>query len=398
MKGVTILENTQRETILDKMYYVKGIEEIISKDEQGNPFFKLYNGVLKVLVKLKADREGEEAPAMSLTPAEFIGLVHAFGATDFLPDYSVRESTAVLLEGVQKANAAGQVLAVESKNGWANTYTVRAIHPPEGLYTVKLREVFSPQHPGTLEFSEGRNDSTFIILKFAIVADGQGNPTLWEGFDITIFLGNPFVNIHQNEATGEVLNAIDRGHPLMEHGKPSARWEAFGKYFAPGIWDTYEWAVEPSKSRWGVCEVTSPQYPIIHAALAAGVEVKVWYEKMERKDDYWFDLLAVRQHNPEPVVLKETTVQDFIDYVKSKTWTYTDAAGELVEIDEVFASEVPLEFVLNDDNKSEWALNFLGGDNGTWAAAGLPEDDHRIEALSSQQLEDLIAEMKVRFK
>lgn len=392
-KGSVTYTRTGFDAVPDKRYAVNGIEEIFTKDDQGNPIFKLYDNnftqqkELKIGIKLRT-QTGEDGPAMFLLPAEFVALVHMFGGSDFFPAKGWTSNSAVLLSGMNKANAGAKVVGCESKGGYVNTYNFPELHPPKGQYKVQFKEAFSPKNPGTYFFSEGGNDSQYIILKFEIV-EGP-----FEGFVTSVFMNNCFVDYQ--EINGEIYSAMD-GAPVAPMGKTYQRWEALGTYFVPGLWENYDWEIDPSKSQYGVCETKQPQVVIISKMLEAKQVVNVWYEKKERKDEYWFDPLNLEMFNPKPAIVQEVTLQDFVDYVKSKTWTYEDASGDTHEFENIFESENPLVFVTNEEGKSLWARQYLGGEVGPWVAAGLDPNKTDFASLGSQQLAKLLEEMKARY-
>jgi hypothetical protein len=393
-KGIKVVTEDAFEKIMDKVYYADGIEDIISLDPAGNPIYKLSNTNdldLKVWVKLRCmpDRNGkrEEGPAISLRPAEFVALVHLFGAKDFTPTKQTRTLSPVLLEGVSKANEAAEAIAVESKNGWASVYDIPALHPPEGKYGVQFSGAFSPQFPGSYDFTSGGNDSHYIILKFLIVTDGNGDETMWEGFEISVFLNNAFVDYHEHN--GEISNAMELGHPLIVPGKNGDRWQEFGRYFAPGIWEEYDWQTNPNNSRWDVCEVKKPQYVLFNRALEKERTVYVWYEKTERTDKFWFDLLALKQHNSSPQTKQVWTGADFVTFVTARKWHY--AEGDMPEL---FVSTDPVLFTSEGET---WANMYLAGEAGPLKVAGINLDETPFAALSSEQFEKLMNEMRNRY-
>lgn len=380
-KGVTIIEGSAREPVMDKNYYVTGIEEFIIKDDNNNPIFKLYGTTLKTGIKFRT-QNGEEGPAMMLTAAEFIALVQTFGAKDFAPKGQARMQSAVLLEGQRKANEQNKMIVVESRKGYVNAIT--DMHPPEGQYEVVFKEAFSPKFPGTMDFSPGnKENSEYMLLKFEIV-----NHSVWEGFILSQFMNNSFVDYC--EIDGVVYSAIEGEKPVLAPGKSSERWVAFGTFFGDNLWARWEWATEPSKSPYGVCEVQKPQYVLINQAIEKQKVVKVWYQKKERSNDFWFDMIDLKKFN-EVVEDREATIEDFVQFIKDHTWYKEDGETEY-SLEEIISSENPLVFT-----GPEWAVQYLGGDLGPWNRAGLDPNDHRFEILSSTQLGRLMEELETQY-
>lgn len=383
--------------ILDKRYNVNGIEEFISKTDSGDPVFKEQNNRLVVWLKLRTV-SGEEGPALSLEPAEFVGLVHAFGGKKFFPKN--RLSTAALLEGQQLANAAAKPQVVESVGGWASVFKMRDIIAPPDLqnYTVKfVRASEYNQQSGDYHFTDYPWGSTGMYFEFEITGDAQGNKTPWEGFKISRFMDKVF---EDSVTVGDkTWNASELGKPLFTRtekgGIPTSvnQWIGFMKYFAPAVYEDYEWEVDPARSEYGVNEVLNPQYVIINEALKLGRKVKIhWRPKKEGYSGSTFDLfeetLDKINESYADVDDDARTVEDIVEYIKLR---FPD--------EEVFETESPVVFKRNAEGVAQWAVDHFGGENGPWAAAGLPLVDPKpaLEELTVEQTTRLHEELVARY-
>jgi hypothetical protein len=391
-KGIHIVEQPEFKSIDDGSYIVNGIEEFISKKEDGTPIFKeSFDGKMKVQLKLRTTT-GTEGPAVGLTAPEFVALVHAFGGTTFLPSKDDRMLSATLLEGKDVANAAATKLSVQSRKGWCNYPPINLL---EGGYTVEFVDAHRPDFTDGYEFLEkegqyGPYES--IVLDFKVVGDAAGNNTVWDGYDISIWMSNVFLDAQESEEG--IDQATDLGFPLIMGGKNGERWVNFGKYFVPGVWQDYDWQTEPSNSEYGICEVLKPQYVLINKAKECKSQVKVYYEKKEKSNAWWFDLADLPKSNLSvPQTTRTATIEEFVIFVKSRAWV--NDADEPILVDKIFESESPLTFT--DSGKDYWATKYLGGDAGPWVQAGLSLDDRRFETLTPTQLGKLMTEMEARY-
>lgn len=389
----------------DREYVVNGIEAFISKDDSG-PFFKEINGEMKVLLRLRCV-DGEEGPAMSCSPVEFVALVNAFGGNFTDPDGKVkftltttnRMSPKALMIGMKSANAAAKHLTVESKRGWVNIMS--QLTPPEGKYTVKFVNAHRPDRdPNNLRFQRVANSSgsfESLIFEFEIVGDGLGNPTIWEGYRIAEFMNNPFVEQYETES-GKTITAQDEGCPLWRRdertgGIPTVvkLWMEFIHYFVPSVL-RHEWCVDPTDSPFGVSEVLEPQYVIVHEAKRAANLVKVWYGQKKRSTRKGIDLRNLPMMNdaaPEEQeeVLQPNALLTLVEYIEQR---WPDVV--------IFAQSTPDDpAVVFTEAGKIWAKEYLGGDNGPWVRAGLNLADRRLHTLNEAQLEALLAELEDQY-
>lgn len=390
-KGITIVEQKERQPVPDSRWAVNGIEEIFSRDDGGNPVFRPVGNMVKLFARLRTV-SGETGPAMSLTAAEYVALVHAFGGTQYAPTPANHTFPAVLLEGQKYANTGGKTLYVESKGGWVDARKVRELRPPEGLYTVKYTGHYSPDDPTGYAFSAGKFDDNrgYLILKFEIVGDSNGKPTVWNGFGISLFLNNVFVDAL--DENGVVYNAHELGHPVGLPKPDRTRWDAFGKYFADDAWEMHDWQVDPVKSEYGVCEVEMPQVVLLKRAEKAQTPVKVWWEKKQKNDNYWFDLAEIKKYNGDPETVRSATQQEVADYILGKNWVKDDETP--FDSSMLLESVDPITFT---EEGREWAKVYLAGPLGFWAQAGLDPNNKQFSALTPEQLGKLLAAMEKRF-
>lgn len=383
--GIYVIEKDGFENIEDGRYVVNGIADIITKKEDGTPYFKENNGDLKVMLKLRTIT-GIDGPAMSVTPAEFVALVHAFGATDFLPSYDDRMLATTLLRGMNEANEKSKKLSVDSVNGYANR--ANDSHAGEGMHTVKFIGT-----PGDLNTWIEGTYGQYMTFLFEIVGDAKGNPSVWTGYRIPIFMSDVFVDM-QDDGTGKILNAMELETPIMLGGVNARRWEAFIKYFAPDVANRH-WEVNPAKSEYGVCEVTDPATVIINEALKAKRSMKVYYKSFPKKQggvSWKFELTSLPEWNDlETSSTNSVKVEDFVRFVADKTWPADDDKV----FENIFESTKPVVFSADG---IQWAQKYLGGEAGPWAEAGLPlENKPPLEALTSAQLTALMQTMRQRY-
>lgn len=396
-KGITTIEGI--EPIPDGTYTVNGIEKFISTSDDGTPIFKDQFNELKVQVKLRTPAGGD-GPAMAVTPPEFVALVHAFGGTSFIPKPTERTMSSTLTLGQQLANAGGKTFTVMSKRGWANySYDVNL---PEGGYVVKFVDAHRPDFlQNNYDFfeTEGMNGPyEYLWFDFEVIADQQNNPTVWEGYKISVRMTNIFVDRKEDEGSGDVQDAIELGHPVMIDGVNSRRWMYFMKYFAPHLLEEYDWKKDAAQSESQVCEPTQPQYPIIREAKKLGCHVRIWWGKKPKGKGFWFDMEDLPKSNmgmaEESPKERTATLDEFVTFVKSREWFMEDQETQY-NVEEVFLTEDPLEFT---DTGREWARQYLGGDAGAWARANLDMADRRFEHLTDAQLGSLMEQMEAQYK
>lgn len=390
------------ETIPDGTYRVNGIAEFLPncRDDSGNPIFTEMNGLPKIAVKLRLPT-GEEGPAYSCTAPEYIALVQAFGGTydGFKLTRTNRTSAAALLHGKQAANAAGKLLEVTAKKGWTNY--VPDADLPEARYTVRFVDAHRPDWLPNYNFAEGRNSSKFLLFDFEVLGDGNGKPTIWEGYPLTVFMYDEFVE-SMEDTNGKLVVATQAGIPLYRRtgngGIPvgATRWDNFIRYFAPGVAE-HEWEVNPLQSAYGVCEVHEPQYVFIDYAKRAGQRVIIYYKARPRGTGRYFDMLDLPMLNgdafdeeaeEEPEELPEAppNLEDLLSYI-SKRWedmtVYTVAEDGAV--------------VFTEEGKS-WAREFMGGEHGPWVRAGLDLNERRgLHTLSEIELAKLLTEFVAQY-
>jgi hypothetical protein len=364
-------------TIEDKFYTCKGFEFIIREDNP--PQYEDLNGEEKVLIKFLTF-DGAEGPAASLSPAEFIALVHKFGGEDYTPSVEDLKETSCLIEGKEKANKAGKQLSVESKGGWARQYSL-SLHIPEGKYTVKFKGAHrQDREEGNYHFTRremGENVNEFLIFDFVVTGNALGKPSIYDGFEFSLFMTNVFVA--GKNVNGKNINAEEIAQPVMVGNVTSKRWLEFARYFAPAL-DDYEWEVDPTKSRYGVSEVLQPQYVIINEALKADQRVVVYYEpiKGKRTTKWTVELADLSKVNEraekvtEESSEEEYTLKDFVNVVK-------EIAGE-----NIFESEDPVSFT---SEGKEWAEKNL---SDIWTKENGFPNVRVFTILKSSQIEQLI--------
>lgn len=383
----------------DSTYTISGIDDFVHKDEGGNPYFKEYNGEMKVMFRFSlygvADMQG---PVMSCTAPEFIALVAAFGGDwgSYKVTRTNRMSSETLLRGKDAINKSTKRLVVETRKGWVN-FIPEAV-PPEGKYTVKfIGARRMDRAEGNLHFQPSAYGET-LLLEYEIVGDGAGKPSIWDGFVIGQFLGNPFA-IGEVLPGGTAISAREEGRPLWKRDERSggvpyivSDWVEFINYFAPEVL-SHDWKTDPAESPYNVVEVEQPQYVILNAAKQAGHTAKVWYQKRKRSARRGFALRDLPMVNDPPDIdLDEEEVQpaalgDVIEFIETR-WPETKIFEQSKNGD--------TDVTFTEEGR-EWAKEYLGGESGPWARAGLDLNDRRLHVLDDEQVSRLLNELKTQY-
>ena len=370
-------KETQEEsftTVPDKLYAVTGFEYIHKEDEE--PCFRpnVFEQLVVLIKFLTAN--GEEGPAMSVSPAELVCLVNAFGV-EFKPDPKRIMDIDTLLEAKEKAH--GKQLSVESVGGWAKNFKVDWLHPPEDRYTVQFKRI-QKHDEGEYEYKvvnlAGKDPWEFIPLVFEIVGDENGKPSPFNGYEIQAAVSNVWVVSQFDEETGESVSIEEIGFPLLAPGVNGERWLALLDYFVPQVHE-HEWLRNDSPL--GVDELYNPQYVILSELQKSNKTIVVYCEGDKRKN-WGFDLKNVKQMNKKPEKPAEpVTLQTWVDLINSIPWE-----------EEVFASVSPLEFTqYGKDNLAKEYLDDRGPIKGWWNRAELPET-RNFDTLTEEEITRLI--------
>lgn len=198
----------------DGTYEISGIDGFFKSytDDSNVPFFKPVNGVMKVMINTKMG--AEQGPPMSLTPAEFVGLAHAFGV-DLKTLPTDRMSSKFLLAALSAINNSGKKVKAEVGGNWIKY--VPAAQPPTGLpgvFQIEFVKFYNTDGSEPAAFQKDKWDNVKVGAIYRIVAAGDGSPTMWEGFEIKDPLYNPFDG---------VIEGDDGTYPKMAVAQNGAR-------------------------------------------------------------------------------------------------------------------------------------------------------------------------------
>lgn len=183
----------------DGTHEISGIDGFFKscQDDAGVPFYKPVNGVMKVMVNTKTD--AGEGPPMSLTPAEMVGLAYAFGV-DLKTLPTDRMSSKFLMAAKEAINKSGKKIKAEVGNNWVKN--VPAAQPPTGLpgvFQVVFDKFYNIDGTEPPTFQKDKWDNIKVGSIYRIVADGNGIPTMWEGFEIKDPLYDPFDGVMEGD-------------------------------------------------------------------------------------------------------------------------------------------------------------------------------------------------------
>jgi len=356
---------------------VYGVDRWISKDDKDFPVFKESNGQLKVLFALLS-RGKDIGPAMALSSAELFVFADAFGISLDIPK-NERTTTETLIKVKDAINQSGKELVVEcGEKGFANLPD--NLKPPTGLYAVKFVAMERPdREPDNLNF-QATEYGLNLFMKWQIVGDVKG-PCKYDGWEIYWRATNQFID--QYKIDDKIVNAevltFDRttvgGVP-----KDATRWYNFIEHFAPGVLD-HEWQRDPMQSQFAVDEVKYPQYVINHCAKTYNKPVMVWC-KPNKEGRFIFDLFDGISSSAQSA---DSLLERVINYLKA-----------VADIDPLF-DIVQLPDVLKASQDGvEWMRQYIGGENGPWARAELPEHNSILK-LTDEELERFLEELKKTF-
>ena len=297
---------------LDNGFYrVNGINKFISADDNGEPVFSVnkYDELLKFSFEFR-QVDGSAGPACNLTPADFYAMAGEFGVTLAGVTAKNRMSSSVLKDVIDKINASGKVMSVESKGGWVNY--IPGSHYAGGLYTVKFIKALGNGGDDPYGFKNS-NTGNYLNFLFEIVGDIQGKPSLWDGGKIWVYMHSPFVD--SCLVNGELVTTEEAQCPLWQKDDKTGgdtpavkKWKAFIKHFAPDVLE-HDWSSDPLKSSFGINELSTPQTVIISYALSLDKHKVIYYDKA--KKNYTFSPLDLDNLNStEEPELEEVGLDD----------------------------------------------------------------------------------------
>jgi hypothetical protein len=366
----------------DGLHVVDGVT--FRRVDGEDPVYVEKDGELKILTEFHS-RSADTNPVAYLTPPEVLGLALAFGAK--LPRQitaQTRTNARFLLLIEEAINKTGKTLSLSSKNGWINQ--IPGMNPPAARYYMKFVGATRPDRkPDDLSWQAGQYGDS-LIFEFKIVKDFMGKPTIWEGFTVGWFVNNPFA---EQQADGMLRFARN------ENGKVSLdaqRMAKFIEHFAPDVYD-HTWITDPTESPHAVNELVSPQYVIVHEALAAGNEVEVpcaitkkgrFVPQLDQigADDIFEDVDDLPDVDVDEGVEQPSNLMDLVDLLET-------VSGET----QLFEQSDSTDLVLTDAGK-EWMRENIAG---PWERAGLPKDDRRLTVLKTEQVTKLLEELKKQF-
>lgn len=385
---------------------VSGIEDFITTCKDGEmPRFIEMGGRLKIGAVLRRT-DGLRGPAISVTPAEYVALVHLFGGSTFSPERDQRTAGPTILQGKELANVSGLPLTVDVKEDWINR--LPELDLPVGGYTFVFKGAHrSDRTPGNYDFFQTRGESWGLWFSFEVVGDATGAPCRFDGYEVSVFMQDVFVTEAADGTT-----AREAGTPMfMRTGaggvpKNAKRWENFYAFFAPQLAD-HEWQVDAEDSKYGVCEVEKPQYVIVNKALEAQQKVVAYYGPKPKGKGRTLDMYDLPKSNPGgpgSAVAPEKKVEAqggeaytasdvtaVCSYITAKwpTFKHGDEEGP------IFDTVEPQSVVFSAAGR-QWATEHLSGTAGAYARAGI-EDRTPLHVLTTDQLGKLLQELEAQY-
>jgi hypothetical protein len=259
-------------------YMMVGIHSFITIDKDRNqPIFKMQGDQLvarfKILI-LQKDLETQntlevEGPAMSATVPQMCMLVRAFGGD---PSKLPTEATSMFLNMVQdELHKYGKERKAHLKEagGWVSW--VEGLNPPtKDIFTWLCVGFYTKGNDTPVRFKEnsgtGPNGSyteDIAFAKFRIVSDGWGNPSLYDGYETSIKIYNPFSGEADDKGRPATALGLKGGIPM--HVK---RFMHLISVCCSADFNTHQWTADLEKSKYGINEIANP-LPVVDADIKA---------------------------------------------------------------------------------------------------------------------------------
>lgn len=372
-------------------YTVDGFGEVVgSSASDSGPVFvpsgldpsQLVLQIRLRLTQAEARRMGIEdrtqGPPTSLTAAEFIAMVYAFGGdfksneTDFCLNPKNRSSVEAITVGVESANRGGEEVKVYvGKSGWGN-FPDSAI--PVGFFKVKF------VGPMNVNYDQDRRwefdvppwgGDPVIKFEFEIVSNGDGKPSPFEGLRFQKIMPYPFSD--EIEVNGVTKTPEELGMPILK----SVNWRWFLEFFAPSVNDIDDWTPEL---------LAKPHHIFFDRALNDKCEVKVplvvGKGKKKGVTFYYNQLETAQRDDP------------FSDYGEEEISEEVDSGDVMLWIIS-YLGEDPFN---EDGTFKDTAVGteLLGGELGPWNLAQLG-DPKPITDLTNEEAARLLEQLKARY-
>jgi hypothetical protein len=187
----------------DGKYEVVGIDGWFKScvDDQNNPFYKPVNNEMRVMLNFKL-KDGKQGPPASFSAPQLVALaVGAFGVdAAVLP--ADRNSSKFLLAIKEAINTANKTTVVEVKKskGWVKY--IPAATPEtgmRGIFQLAFKKFYRQDGLEPAAFIKDAYDNHRVEVLYTIVADQNGKPTAWEGYEIREPLYDPFDGYEQTD-------------------------------------------------------------------------------------------------------------------------------------------------------------------------------------------------------
>lgn len=316
---------------------VAGIATFVYKDDQGVPYYKERDGRPQTMVRLVLPG-GKDGPPMTCTPAQMVLLVQAFAgpaAVKLLPQD--RGTSQFLLRAGQLINCKAdeqmgtipaRQTAYVGKKGYVSRLNGMNL-PTDQFFRFKIvdvRNVDGTTDPIRFMLNKALHQE-MVNVRFRVMGDMQGNPTMYDGAEVTVPLDNAF------SGTQDTGSGIIPKFKINENrSKPAAakRIEVLCKVYAPEVAD-HSWVTDASRSQFGTNEAENPLPVIVHyllrgerigvAKMKVAEKSKNKYAKLDILDLVGLDGgSAVSPAAPKAESWREKLFKLVADYVKAVGW------------------------------------------------------------------------------
>lgn len=222
---------SQFDTFADGKHPVTGITWI-TNDEEGAPIFVANKGRTPLVARYRSILESEESgPPGSVSPAEVIMLVKAFGGDPSkLPDREV-DPTAFLMAARDQINNSDKVVSVTVSSGWINHVPGMNL-PPDKYFTFQYAGITTKNDEDQISWKEGQYGKWFGA-NLRVVGDLQLRSTPYDGYEQFVMVSYGLTVNEQG--TPEYATRVKEGTSQKVWTSAAVGFSKFVAAFAPQI-------------------------------------------------------------------------------------------------------------------------------------------------------------------
>lgn len=374
---------------------VNGIHSFITVDESGVPLYKERDGRPYTMIRLRL-LDGSEGPPMSCTPGEIPMLVAAFAgeaALQYLP--KDRGSVGYLLMAAELANCTASELAGRipvkqtayvGKKGYVRNMS--GMHLPTTTFfrfvVDDIRNLDGTTDPLHFTLHEAFKQEV-LNVRFRVVSDMAGNPTMYDGATASVLMENPFAGTREVDLEGGLTATLPVMKVNQNKSRPKSvsRFKNFAKVFAPEI-EQHEWISDATRSPYGTNEAANP-IVVVAGLIKANPRIGIAKLSISQKST----------RNPVRLDLNDFVPLDGIVPSGNPAPVAATSRTNLKELYRAIEDYVPGAFVPNSNppvfspTGVEWAKTKM---LPIWEILGLPAE-HRLADLTEDQASMLLGSM-----